>query len=152
VGLKVYLDACALNRLRDEKVQPRVIAEAEAVEKILHMTLSDGLELIASDVLRMELNRNGDEDKRYDALELLEYASEIAAVTPEIRLRALSLAAEGYGPTDALHLAVAESKRVDALLTTDDRFIAKAVRGAGNPLVRVMNPVKWYEEVTHGAN
>jgi hypothetical protein len=95
--LKVYLDACTLNRLRDDKVQARVIAEAEAVEHILRMTFSDDLEWVASDVLRMELYRNPDEDKRNDALELLAYANKTATVTPGIRLRLCFLRLKATG-------------------------------------------------------
>jgi len=57
--------------------------------------------------------------------------------------RAKVLHAAGYGAFDALHLAHAEADGVEALLTTDDRFIKRAQRGLGNPLVRVVNPVDW---------
>lgn len=48
----------------------------------------------------------------------------------------------GYGPFDALHLAIAEDSGADVLLTTDDRFTRQANRGLGNPTIP-MNPVNW---------
>jgi hypothetical protein len=33
--MRIYLDACALNRLSDDQTQPRVRAEAEGVERAL---------------------------------------------------------------------------------------------------------------------
>jgi hypothetical protein len=57
------------------------------------------------------------------------------------------LATAGYGAFDALHLAHAEETQVDALLTTDDRFVRQTIRGLGNPMIRVVNPVEWVREV-----
>jgi predicted nucleic acid-binding protein len=53
-------------------------------------------------------------------------------------IRGRSLHDLGYGLFDALHLACAKEAAVDALLTTDDRFLRKALRGIGNPAVRVV--------------
>lgn len=56
-------------------------------------------------------------------------------------MRAMVLAGLGYGPFDALHVAIAESAGVDALLTTDDRMLKRTGRKLGNPRIRVENPV-----------
>lgn len=47
---------------------------------------------------------------------------------------------------DSLHLALCESNKVDALLTTDDRFIRSAAKLQIR--TKVMNPVSWLMEVT----
>ena len=39
--MKIYLDACCLNRLTDDQSQSRIAEEAEAVERILRL-LRDG--------------------------------------------------------------------------------------------------------------
>lgn len=57
------------------------------------------------------------------------------------------LVALGYGPMDALHLACAEPAAVDVLLTPDDRFLRRAMRRLGNPIVQVANPVEWLREM-----
>jgi len=141
--LKIYLDACVLNRLSDDRTQARVAAEAEAIENIFRMILLGGVAWSASVALEREIGRNPDRDKRNDALALLSYAGELHEIAEIVKERAKELHAVGYGAFDALHLAYAEADCVDALLTTDDRFIKKAGRGLGNPLVQVMNPVDW---------
>jgi len=141
--LKIYLDACVLNRLSDDRTQARVAAEAEAIENIFRMILLGSVEWSASVALEREIGRNPDRDKRNDALALLSYAGELHEIAEIVKERAKELHAVGYGAFDALHLAYAEADCVDALLTTDDRFIKKAGRGLGNPLIQVMNPVDW---------
>jgi predicted nucleic acid-binding protein len=141
--LKIYLDACVLNRLSDDRTQARVAVEAEVIENIFRMILLGSMEWSASVALEREIARNPDRDKRNDALGLLSYASELREIAEAVRERAKELHAAGYGAFDALHLAYAEADGADALLTTDDRFIKKAGRGLGKPLVPVMNPVDW---------
>ena len=145
--LRIYLDACALNRLTDEQGQPRIRAEAEAVEDIFLLLLTGRVEWVASNVLAFELSQNRDQAKRKNALGLLGHAGPLVVPTSVTRLRAEDLGAGGYGALDAFHLAHAEQAKVDALLTTDDRFAARAARGVGSPLVRVVNPVDWLQEV-----
>jgi hypothetical protein len=77
---------------------------------------------------------------------LLSFASQTLSLDSHVVERAKALVGCGYGTFDALHLSIAESGSVDVLLTTDDRFIKLAVRGAGSPLVRILNPVEWLRE------
>jgi hypothetical protein len=53
---------------------------------------------------------------------------------------------------DAFHLAYAELAAVDVLLTTDDRFLRRALRVIGDTTVRVANPVDWKQEVERWFN
>jgi hypothetical protein len=46
--LKIYLDACALNRLTDDQSQSRIHTEAEAVERVLHLVRKGEAEWKAS--------------------------------------------------------------------------------------------------------
>jgi predicted nucleic acid-binding protein len=145
--LKVYLDACAINRLSDDQSQSRIRAESEAVQQILSLIVMGKVEWKASRALEVELLQNPDLAKRTDSLDLLSYAGSLPKGREEVRQRGRQLAEAGYGVFDALHLAYAEEMQVDALLTTDDRFIRQAGRGLGNPSVRVVNPVEWVKEV-----
>jgi len=144
---RIYFDACALNRLSDDASQARVLAEAQAVESILSFVFAAQVEWVGSRALEVELTQNPDASKLEDSLELLAHARPLEVADESIRRRAITLGLLGYGAFDALHLAHAESARVDGLLTTDDRFIGKAGRGLGNPLVRVVNPIDWLQEV-----
>ncbi len=141
--MKIYLDACVLSRLSDDRTQARVAAEAEAIEQILRMIFLGEVVWSGSQTLQREVSRNPDRDKRNDALALLAYADELPDASEAVKQRAEFLHTLGYGAFDALHLAHAESQGVAVLLTTDDRFMKQAVRGSGKPLVAVMNPVDW---------
>lgn len=142
--MRIYLDACALNRLTDDQRQERILTEAQAVEQILDMVTVGKVSWIASSLLRAELERNPSDAKRAVSLALLSFASECAEPSEATIRRASVLAAEGFGASDALHLALAEQARADCLLTTDDRFLARAARTRANVLPSVLNPVDWW--------
>lgn len=145
--LKIYLDACALNRLTDDQSQSRIRNEAEAVEGIFRLISIGRIQWIASVVLDNEIRRNPNEEKRLDALTLLSLAGELLRPNQKAVQRAVALEQMGYGAFDAFHLACAEQAQVDAFLTTDDRLIRKARRNLGNLTIRVLNPLKWLQEM-----
>ncbi len=69
--LRIYLDACCLSRLTDDQSQPRVRAEAEAVEQIMRMVRKGLATWVSSVVLNIEVSRNPDPERRRDAETLL---------------------------------------------------------------------------------
>jgi predicted nucleic acid-binding protein len=144
---KIYLDACALNRLTDDQSQSRIQTEAEAVERVLHLVWKGEAEWKASIVLEAEIRRNPNREGRNDALKLISLAGELLRPHRVSIERERTLEALGYGAFDALHLACAEQAAVDVLLTTDDRFISQAGRRLGKPTIRVLNPVNWVREM-----
>ena len=105
--LRIYLDACAINRLTDDRRQTRILAEAEAVERVLGLVTAGKVCWIASSLLRAELERNANEAKRAVSLALLGFASEFVEPSEATVRRASALAVEGFGASDALHLALA---------------------------------------------
>jgi predicted nucleic acid-binding protein len=144
--MRIYLDACCLNRLTDDQAQLRIRHEAEAVELILRRMRSGKIHWVSSEALVDEIDRNPDVERRLENAALLALSSESVEVDDVIASRGAVLQMAGYGAYDALHLACAEAARVDVLLTTDDGFIRRASRGAGEPLVLVMNPLFWSKE------
>jgi len=144
---KIYLDACALNRLTDDQRQLRIRAEAEVVEKVLHLVWKGEAEWMASIVLETEIRRNPNREERNDSLKLISLAGELLRPDSASIQRARTLEALGYEAFDALHLACGEQAWVDVLLTTDDRFIRQAERRLGKPTIRVLNPVNWIREM-----
>jgi predicted nucleic acid-binding protein len=144
--MNVYFDTCALNRLTDDPVQPRIHAEAEAVLEIIRL-ISEGLvKWSASEILAAEISRNPNEEKREETSALLQHAGPLAPVSALALARSRELVVLGYGAMDALHLASAEQAAVDVLLTTDDRLLRAAERGVGKPAVGVRNPIDWLQE------
>jgi predicted nucleic acid-binding protein len=144
--VRVYLDACCLNRLTDDQHQARIREEAEAVEHIFRLVRTRAVEWVSSDALRIEVANNPDQERRDEAAVLLSLATETLSLDSSTVERARALEAAGYGAFDALHISAAESRSADVLLTTDDRFIKRAARGLGSPRIRVVNPVEWLRE------
>jgi predicted nucleic acid-binding protein len=139
--VRIYLDACAINRLTDDQAQARILTEAGAVEQVLDLISTGRGRWIASSALRSELERNPNEAKRAVSLALLDFASEFVEPNEATIRRASALAADGFGSFDALHLALAEEAQAEYLLTVDDRFIACAARTRNNLLPSVVNPI-----------
>jgi predicted nucleic acid-binding protein len=142
--VRIYLDACCINRLTDDQSQARIREEAEAVEQILRLVRTNTIQWLSS-VVR-EVAKDPEWERRGEAEVLLSLATETLPIDTSIVERAKALEADGYGPFDALHLSVAECGSADVLLTTDDRFAKRAARGVSSPRVRVLNPVEWLKE------
>lgn len=129
--MRIYLDCCCLQRPFDDKSQPRIAVEAEAVLAVLALCESDNLELISSDALLFEINRIPDKTRKDHALAVLNIAKEMLELTPEHEALAGRLAASGLKPIDALHLAFASTAQVDYFCTCDDEFLKKAKKFEG---------------------
>ncbi len=121
--MKLYLDACCLNRLTDDHSQARIAEEAEAVERILRLLRDGVIEWLSSTVLKIETSNNPDAERRQEVEVLLSLATDTIPLDDQMIQRATELEAAGYGAFDALHLSSAEAGMADVLLTTDDRFI-----------------------------
>ena len=121
--MRLYLDACCLNRLTDDQSQDRVRREAEAVEGILRLVRGGQATWVSSIALEIEISRNPDAER--------------AAVLQKL----------GFGTFDALHLASAEQGRSDVFLTTDDGLLHRAARYRNELRLRVQNPSSWYQEL-----
>lgn len=145
--MKVYLDACCLNRLTDDQTQSRICSEAEAVESILRLVQEGQAIWVSSTVLEIEISRNPDAERRRDVAALLGLANEIAVPHADAAGRAMALERLGFGTFDALHLAVAEQEEVDVFLTTDDDLVRRARRYLSLLRTRVENPLSWYKDL-----
>ena len=144
--LRIYLDACAVSRLTDDPSQSRIRLEAEAMEHFFRHLLAGRVRWICSSILELEIRRNPDAQRRDEALRMLVYATEMHLPDAWVTTRARLLQSMGYGPFDALHLAIAEHSKADLLLTTDDRFLRQVRRGLGKPSVRAANPLDYLQE------
>jgi len=141
--MKLYLDACCLNRPFDDQSQTRVRLESEAVLSILELAVAGSLEIIGSDIIDDELSQMPDDERREKVELLLASASSHILLTTAIERRAMELAEWGVAPLDALHLASAESAQAGCFLTMDDALLRKAGRHQSGLKVKVENPAKW---------
>ncbi len=144
--MRIYLDCCSLQRPFDDKSQPRIAVEAEAVLVILALCESDCLKLISSDALLFEIGRIPEQDRKDDALAILKIAEETIELTIEIEALAGKLGASGLKPLDALHLAFASASKVDYFCTCDDKFLRKAKSLEGLK-IKVVSPTELVMEV-----
>ena len=145
--MKIYLDACCLNRPFDDQRQARVRLEAEAISLILQKLHQREWEWIGSDVLVYELGQTEDVERKERLLLLAGQSHQVVAMTEKILTQAEKLVASGFDTYDAIHLASAENAKVDVFLTTDDNMQKIASRNKKMFSFVVVNPVTWLEEV-----
>ena len=141
--VRVYLDNCCFNRPFDDLSQERIEKEADAVNLILSLSEKGTLSIVSSVFVDMEIDRTPDAVKRRKVLEIYRY-DEYYELDTEIEKTARLFRSYGLRPFDSLHLAVAETKQVDYLLTTDDVFVKQSKRFEHN--VKVANPYNFIKE------
>lgn len=146
--MRLYLDACCLNRPFDDQSQLRVHLESEAVLAIRERAEESAWTLLSSTALTFELSRIPDPQRRARTQKLLSAAHETVCVGPATSARAKILqGAYGLRAFDALHLACAEALQADVFLTTDDQLLRACRRqGAGELPFAVANPLTWLTE------
>ncbi|RME91206.1 MAG: PIN domain-containing protein [Anaerolineae bacterium] len=145
--MRVYLDACCLNRPFDDQSQPRIHLETIAISLILEKISRGEWEWVGSETLFSEIRKNPDMERRERVWLLAQQAHEVINLNDEILHRAEEFQAAGFDAYDALHLASAEAGKVDVFLTTDDQILKTARRRARLLPFRVANPVTWLEEI-----
>jgi len=136
----VYLDICALKRPFDDATNDRIRREAEAVARIFEKVENGSIQLVASPAHRFENDRNPREDRRLATALWLQKADRSVDSTPDIEERARLLTSLGFGPLDALHLALAEKAEARWFVTTDDRLFGTALRRRDQMQVEVVKP------------
>ncbi|MBI3660920.1 PIN domain-containing protein [Candidatus Acetothermia bacterium] len=143
--MKVYLDACCLNRPFDDQTQSRVRLETEAVLLVLKQIDLGKFSLCNSEVLDFENQANPDLNKQTKVVELLKRTQEYTKMTKQIEERAEQLVKleKGIKPLDALHVASAEVLNADILLTCDDQFLKASRRLEPHMRVKVLNPTEF---------
>ncbi len=146
--IRIYLDACCLNRPFDDQTQARVRLEAEAVLMVLAQCETGAWEWIGSEALDWEIGKTPDSERLRRVSALAAHAHHSVSVGPSEVARAQEIEAWGIAAYDALHLACAESGGADVLLTTDDRLMRKSAARAPELHVRVANPLTWLREVS----
>ena len=145
---KIYLDTCCLSRLFNDQTQFRIRQETGAVKTILAQFFTKQWHWVISTVLVNEISKTPNETLRFQMQNLLNLAHQNVTVEATEITRGTQLESIGFKWLDALHIACAESAKVDVLLTTDDRMLRKAKRFLSQLHVRVENPYTWLEENT----
>lgn len=150
--MRLYLDACCLNRPFDDQGQDRIRLESEAVRLILARVTSGELEWIGSDALDREIGKTPSGERWLQLVALLSATTEQVRISPKIAARAAELTKFGIHAADAVHVACAEVGSADAMLTTDDRLVRLCRKLAADLHVQVENPLQWLVKETEDGN
>ena len=106
--------------------------------------------ILGSEVLRAEILRLPDVDKRDKVQELYVTVDEEVTFDAGVKDRASQIQVQAnIKAMDSFHIASAEKGRADVFLTTDDRLIKSCKRLRLD--LRVMNPVTYLAEVIEDA-
>ena len=97
---------------------------------------SRNIEIVSSDVLLFENDKNPHIERRIFVSSILKNASETQPIDDKILIRAQEIQELNIKGLDALHLACAERLKLDYFITCDDKII-KNYKGP----VMVRNPV-----------
>ena len=145
--MRIYLDMCSIQRPLDTKTQPRIAVEAEAILGVLMLCEAGQVELMTSDALGFELERNPHPVRKEYALKVLSKAAVFVHMESQIEERARTFLEEGIKPVDALHLASAVEAKADYFCTCDDRFLKRA-KAVDTGQTKVVSPLELITEVT----
>lgn len=94
--MKIYLDNCCLQRPLDDKSQLRIQLEAEAILAILSFCENQEIELVSSDVLEFEKDKNPHLQRKAYVEEILANAPIFVELNPQIIQRGKELEAVGF--------------------------------------------------------
>jgi len=145
--MRVYLDACSLQRPLDDRSQPRIHVEAEAVLTILGLVESGRWELLSSEALEFEIQRIPDVERRSRAKEMLKLARPTLKLDADVQAYAGEFSLLGIKPMDSLHLAFASWTSADFFCTCDDKLL-KQVKKLASLNTTVVSPLQLIAEVT----
>jgi predicted nucleic acid-binding protein len=144
--MTVYLDTCSIQRPFDDQSQTRIVLEAEAVLGIIDRIENGNIELLSSETLQVETEKNPNPLRRRFALEVLGLASREVEVTEQIEKRARTYEEAGIRPFDALHLASAVMAGAEVFCTTDDDLY-RIGQDVDTEEMRVLTPVELIEVI-----
>jgi predicted nucleic acid-binding protein len=145
--MRVYMDACSLQRPLDNRSQPRINVEAEAVLTALTLVESGDLELLSSDALQFEIGCIPDGQRQARAQEMLALARDFIKLNDAIESGAAEFVEAGLRPVDALHLSSACEAKADFFCTCDDKLLKKAKKLKGLT-IKVVSPLELIAELT----
>lgn len=144
--MRIYFDACSLQRPLDDRSQLRINIEAEAVLTILRLVEAGHLAMLSSEALEFETDRIPDQYRKAQMTEMLKLATKVIQLNDEIEALADNLIQAGIKPLDALHLASASLANTDYFCTCDDRLLKK-VKNLKTLLTKIVSPLELVAEV-----
>lgn len=142
----LYLDTCSLQRPLDDRSQVRIRLEAEAVLSVIDLVEAGTIDLLSSDVLTYETEKNPHPTRTEFVWEVLSSASRHIEYADGVEKRAQELNQEGIDTLNSMHLASAEQGDADVFCTCDDSFLTKARREVSGE-TQVVSPLTLVEDI-----
>ena len=127
-------------------MQIRIVLEAEAILGVIALCESSDIELVSSEALIFEIERNPHAIRKEYGFEVLRKAGAFIVLNEQIEDRARKFNKLGMQPLDALHLASAEEAEADYFCTCDDKFLTKA-KAVEDLKTKVVSPIELIEEI-----
>ncbi|MBR6295110.1 MAG: type II toxin-antitoxin system VapC family toxin [Treponema sp.] len=147
--MTLYLDNCCYNRPFDDQTQDRIHIESEAILAVLKACENGMITILSSPIVRMEIDKFSNADKREKVLALYSLANPDIPFTEKIKKRAEEIRTKSsIRVMDSLHVATAEAGKADAMLTTDDKLIKACSKLVLD--VKVVNPITFLLEMAKG--
>ncbi|MBD2776105.1 PIN domain-containing protein [Iningainema tapete] len=126
--MKVYLDTSALNRIFDDQLQARIYLEATSMQLIFLLIEHGAVELISSDALVFETQRNPYNNRQNFVQQVLQKANYFQKIDHTVTTAAQYIEIhDKIKGVDSLHLACAEVAGADCFVTCDDRMIKRYI-------------------------
>jgi predicted nucleic acid-binding protein len=145
--MRLFLDMCSIQRPLDDRTQPRIAVEAEAVLVVLSSCEKGEAELVVSRSLQFEMERNPHPLRRAYAAQVLSRGTVFVERNADIDRRTREYHRAGVKPLDAAHLAAAVEVRADFFCTCDDRLLRRA-RSLDTLSTAVVTPLELVAEMT----
>ena len=145
--MRIYLDACCVNRPYDDQTQDRIRLESEAILLIIQHCQSGEWEWVSSEALAFEIEKIPDPERKKRVELLASHVHNVVSLQNKELKRGKELESLGFHALDALHIACSEKGKVDVLLTTDDKFLKRSKKLSKKLQVHITDPVSWLMEV-----
>jgi predicted nucleic acid-binding protein len=143
--MKIYLDACCLNRPFDDQSQVRIHLESESILQIMEFVKKGNLTWMKSDILEYEIDSIEDIEKRNKIISFYKYSSKTIEINDEIISISKSYEKLGFGAMDSIHIASAISAKIDVFLTTDDKLEKIGKKNHKKIGIKIDNPLNWIQ-------
>ena len=144
--MKVYFDVCCLNRPFDDQSQDKIHLEAEAIITILKHIDTGEWSSVSSDAVVYEISNTKNEERKDRLLSINDRAQTYISINDEILKRTVEIKEMEFTTYDAMHIACAETAKVDIFLSTDKGLINKAKINKSALRVNIDNPLPWIQE------
>jgi len=121
--MKIYLDMCVYNRPFDYQGDEKIVLETNAFIYILEKIEKGEYELVCSEILLYENNKNPDLQRKVRITSYFSLAKEFVKIEKKDIERVKVLKKFGFCDIDAFHIAMAEKSKVNYFITCDKEII-----------------------------